>query len=294
MRAIELGPPDAVGVNCAVEAERMLQAVELLRERCELPVWAKPQAKLSDKCATGPFSRDAGDVRASRRWRWSTPAPPPSAAAAARARRASPRSARRSTTSRRRWRRDRSGSRPARSRPSSALTSMDYDRGLATRFGDPGDQLTGKHLSCTHQQMQPGQLVCAHRTLPCGTRAPGREPAHRPVRRLRGARPRPVRRHPADRRMGREAPLATSRATGAASSTCRRPWPTRSTSTAARTSASTISALRAICAPPETPHASGRGSLLSPPRAPGSRARLRRRRRRRRSAGRRSPAASTR
>jgi hypothetical protein len=43
------------------------------------------------------------------------------------------------------------------------------DRGLATRFGDPGDLLTGAHLSCTHQRLQPGQLVCAHRTLPCGS-----------------------------------------------------------------------------------------------------------------------------
>ena len=49
------------------------------------------------------------------------------------------------------------------------LTSLHYDRGLATRFGDPGDHLTGKHLSCTHEHIQPGQLVCAHRTLPCGT-----------------------------------------------------------------------------------------------------------------------------
>jgi len=49
------------------------------------------------------------------------------------------------------------------------LATMHYDRGLATRFGDPGDHLTGKHLSCTHEHIQPGQLVCAHRTLPCGT-----------------------------------------------------------------------------------------------------------------------------
>jgi 5-methyltetrahydrofolate--homocysteine methyltransferase len=53
MRALEVNLPDAVGANCAVEAERMLQAIELLRERFDLPVWAKPQAKLSDKCATG-------------------------------------------------------------------------------------------------------------------------------------------------------------------------------------------------------------------------------------------------
>jgi hypothetical protein len=49
------------------------------------------------------------------------------------------------------------------------LTGVSYERGVATRFGDPGDRLTGAHLSCTHQKLQPGQLVCAHRTLPCGT-----------------------------------------------------------------------------------------------------------------------------
>jgi rare lipoprotein A (peptidoglycan hydrolase) len=47
--------------------------------------------------------------------------------------------------------------------------SLSADRGLATRFGDPGDLLAGKELSCTRQKMAPGQLVCAHRTLPCGT-----------------------------------------------------------------------------------------------------------------------------
>jgi hypothetical protein len=47
--------------------------------------------------------------------------------------------------------------------------NLQYDRGLATRFGDPGDRLAGRHLSCTHQAMQPGQMACAHRTLPCGT-----------------------------------------------------------------------------------------------------------------------------
>ena len=66
MLALEANLPDAVGVNCAVEAERMLKAVTMLRERFDLPVWAKPQAKLSDKCATGrsaetpeKFARDA-------------------------------------------------------------------------------------------------------------------------------------------------------------------------------------------------------------------------------------------
>jgi methionine synthase I (cobalamin-dependent) len=53
LRALEAGAPDAVGVNCAIEAERMLPAVIALREAVSLPVWAKPQAKLSDKCATG-------------------------------------------------------------------------------------------------------------------------------------------------------------------------------------------------------------------------------------------------
>jgi hypothetical protein len=48
-------------------------------------------------------------------------------------------------------------------------TNLQYDRGLATRFGDPGDRLAGKHLSCTHKKLQPGQMACAHRTLPCGT-----------------------------------------------------------------------------------------------------------------------------
>jgi hypothetical protein len=49
------------------------------------------------------------------------------------------------------------------------LTTIHYDRGLATRFGDPNDRWAGKQLSCTQQKLRPGQLVCAHRTLPCGT-----------------------------------------------------------------------------------------------------------------------------
>lgn len=53
VRALQTCPPDAVGANCAVEAERMRQVVAYLREQFALPVWAKPQAKLSDKCATG-------------------------------------------------------------------------------------------------------------------------------------------------------------------------------------------------------------------------------------------------
>jgi hypothetical protein len=49
------------------------------------------------------------------------------------------------------------------------LTSLSVDRGLATRYGDPGDRWAGPRLSCTHRKLAPGQLVCAHRTLPCGT-----------------------------------------------------------------------------------------------------------------------------
>jgi 5-methyltetrahydrofolate--homocysteine methyltransferase len=56
MRALLDQPPDAVGVNCAVEAERMLQSVVALREQVDLPIWAQPQAKMSDKCATGRSS----------------------------------------------------------------------------------------------------------------------------------------------------------------------------------------------------------------------------------------------
>jgi methionine synthase I (cobalamin-dependent) len=52
-RALEHGLPDAVGANCAVEAERMKSVIAVLAERFDLPIWAKPQAKLSDKCATG-------------------------------------------------------------------------------------------------------------------------------------------------------------------------------------------------------------------------------------------------
>jgi rare lipoprotein A (peptidoglycan hydrolase) len=47
--------------------------------------------------------------------------------------------------------------------------SLGFDRGLATRYGDPGDRLGQQRLSCTNKRMLPGQLVCAHRTLPCGS-----------------------------------------------------------------------------------------------------------------------------
>jgi hypothetical protein len=43
------------------------------------------------------------------------------------------------------------------------------DRGFATEFGGGGDPLSGGAMACTHKNMQPDDLVCAHRTLPCGT-----------------------------------------------------------------------------------------------------------------------------
>jgi methionine synthase I (cobalamin-dependent) len=56
LRAVEASQPDAVGVNCSVDAERTRIAVETLREAVTLPVVAKPQAKISEKCATGRSS----------------------------------------------------------------------------------------------------------------------------------------------------------------------------------------------------------------------------------------------
>ncbi len=56
VRAVEAGAPDAVGVNCSIEGERMLAAVEALSDALALPVWAKPQAKISQKCVTGRSS----------------------------------------------------------------------------------------------------------------------------------------------------------------------------------------------------------------------------------------------
>ena len=50
IRALVEDSPDAVGVNCAIEGERMRAAVELLREAFALPIWARPQAKMSPKC----------------------------------------------------------------------------------------------------------------------------------------------------------------------------------------------------------------------------------------------------
>lgn len=46
---------------------------------------------------------------------------------------------------------------------------LQADRGLATIFGEQGDTLAGDHLYCTGKKLEPDQLACAHRTLPCGT-----------------------------------------------------------------------------------------------------------------------------
>jgi 5-methyltetrahydrofolate--homocysteine methyltransferase len=52
LRAVEACAPDAVGVNCSLDAERMRPAVEALRRATDLPVMAKPQARMSEKCAS--------------------------------------------------------------------------------------------------------------------------------------------------------------------------------------------------------------------------------------------------
>jgi 5-methyltetrahydrofolate--homocysteine methyltransferase len=52
IRALRAAEPDAAGVNCSVEGERMLAAVELLREVVPWPLWAKPQGKIPPKCVT--------------------------------------------------------------------------------------------------------------------------------------------------------------------------------------------------------------------------------------------------
>jgi hypothetical protein len=46
---------------------------------------------------------------------------------------------------------------------------MTVDRGVSTIFGQSGDALAGDHLYCTGKKLEPTQLACAHRTLPCGT-----------------------------------------------------------------------------------------------------------------------------
>jgi rare lipoprotein A (peptidoglycan hydrolase) len=42
--------------------------------------------------------------------------------------------------------------------------------GRAAVFGYEGDKWAGGPLACTGKTLQKGQAVCAHRTIPCGTR----------------------------------------------------------------------------------------------------------------------------
>ena len=57
-KLIEAGQLDAVGVNCSLDAERIGPVVERLAE-LGLPVWVRPQARSSQKCASGPSSETA-------------------------------------------------------------------------------------------------------------------------------------------------------------------------------------------------------------------------------------------
>lgn len=50
-----------------------------------------------------------------------------------------------------------------------ATPSVGSQTGLAAVYGQPGDRLAGGPLACTGQPLRQDELVCAHRTLPCGT-----------------------------------------------------------------------------------------------------------------------------
>jgi len=50
-----------------------------------------------------------------------------------------------------------------------ATPSVGSQTGLAAVYGLPGDRLAGGPLACTGQPLRQDELVCAHRTLPCGT-----------------------------------------------------------------------------------------------------------------------------
>lgn len=50
-----------------------------------------------------------------------------------------------------------------------AVFGIGVDDGYATLYGDPGDQLAGGNLACTHRPIPQNEAVCAHRWLPCGT-----------------------------------------------------------------------------------------------------------------------------
>jgi methionine synthase I (cobalamin-dependent) len=53
VRALRDAGPDAVGVNCSLDADRIRSAVERLVDAGLGPVFARPQARVSEKCATG-------------------------------------------------------------------------------------------------------------------------------------------------------------------------------------------------------------------------------------------------
>jgi rare lipoprotein A (peptidoglycan hydrolase) len=48
-------------------------------------------------------------------------------------------------------------------------TQLSATQGYATEFGSSQDMLTGGTMACTGKKMEPDDLVCAHRSLPCGT-----------------------------------------------------------------------------------------------------------------------------
>jgi methionine synthase I (cobalamin-dependent) len=56
LRALADAAPDAVGVNCSLDADRIRGAVERLVDAGLGPVLARPQARISEKCATGQSS----------------------------------------------------------------------------------------------------------------------------------------------------------------------------------------------------------------------------------------------
>ena len=53
LKALGKARPDAVGVNCSLDADRIRDAVERLVDANLGPVVARPQAHVSEKCATG-------------------------------------------------------------------------------------------------------------------------------------------------------------------------------------------------------------------------------------------------
>ena len=53
IRVLAQAAPDAIGVNCSLDGERMAAAVALLIDAKLGPVLARPQARTSEKCSTG-------------------------------------------------------------------------------------------------------------------------------------------------------------------------------------------------------------------------------------------------